>query len=170
MGPIQTSEIRFESGGRDRFGRSAIAGDERACRVKKGDLIGAECINTNEPYIVWEALGPKAIWDGDDSRCWMGMIHKGEEYIACRKYDKRSELMYSEMDKEFRLSASDCRIIFEKHRLHARPRVSKLNPERQVAKIYYIDKDEMSSLQCRVCMAGEDSFYLFLFCAFSVRK
>ena len=66
--------------------------------------------------------------------------------------------MYSEMDKEFRLSASDCRIIFEKYRLHERPRVSKLNPKRHVAKIYHIDKDERSSLQCRVCMAGGDQF------------
>ena len=54
------------------------AGGERAKQVQAGLLIGSECTNETEPYIVSLALAPEQVWAGEDDTSWMGRITAGE--------------------------------------------------------------------------------------------
>ena len=40
-------------------------------------VIGSECANETEPYIVSIALSAVKQWQGEDGTCWMGKITEG---------------------------------------------------------------------------------------------
>ena len=52
-------------------------GKERAQSVKPGMLIGSECTNETEPYIISIALSGPMVWTGESETCWMGKISAG---------------------------------------------------------------------------------------------
>jgi hypothetical protein len=86
-------------------------GLERASQVVAGMVVGAECTNETEPFVVCVALDSERVWSGDDGSCWMGSISEGMRYIRARKYKKGvDELMYSSTDCEFNLSSEDVRV------------------------------------------------------------
>jgi hypothetical protein len=86
-------------------------GLERASQVAAGMVVGAECTNETEPFIVCEALDSEKVWSGEDGSCWMGSISEGMRYIRARKYKQAAdELMYSSTDCDFNLSSEDVRV------------------------------------------------------------
>ena len=40
-------------------------------------MIGSECTNETEPYIVSLALAEQQVWEGADGKSWMGTITEG---------------------------------------------------------------------------------------------
>jgi len=49
----------------------------------------------------------------------MGLIKEGDEYLTCRKYQKRTDTSYLECPDEtalFYLLAGDVRVLFRKHK------------------------------------------------------
>jgi hypothetical protein len=52
-------------------------GRERSELVREGMIIGSECANETEPYIVSIALSAVKQWQGEDGTCWMGKITEG---------------------------------------------------------------------------------------------
>ena len=136
---------------------TVLQGKDRSHRVKPGDLIGAECVNDTEPFIVCEVVKGFAVWKGEPSRSWMGMIKADDEYITCKKYERRnSESLYAEIDKQFYLLAGDTRIIFQKHRQIERERSSKRHKGVVAAKIYLLDDGELEMLKNRVYIRNRD--------------
>ena len=82
-GPLLTKQIKLKSGGRD----SAIetrhctglqeSGERLASQVSAGTIVGSECTNEAEPYIISLALAEEATWHGEDDTNWMGKIVEG---------------------------------------------------------------------------------------------
>ena len=52
-------------------------GRERARLVEPGMLVGSECNNETEPYIISIALSGPLVWAGKAGTCWMGRISEG---------------------------------------------------------------------------------------------
>lgn len=85
-GPLLCQEVRQKSGARDSAIEtrhcSAIqqAGRERAVQVLPGTMVGAECTDEAEPYIVSLALTVEKTWEGEPKSSWMGAIVAGHNY------------------------------------------------------------------------------------------
>lgn len=133
---------------------------ERAAKVQRGMLIGGECANKNEPYIICEAQSGVLTWQGDRGWSWMGEIKRGEKYIKCRKYERRGrETSYSETDKDFYLMAEDCRILFEKfeniepRKKSQRASITSSTPR---SKMVELDEKELADLKLRVYIYDRD--------------
>lgn len=159
MNTVRTCQIRFEhSGGEVPSRETTRIGIERSQKAKVGDLIGAECANDTEPYIVCEVTQALQTWQGVDGWSWMGAIKAGDEYLTCVKYQKRGgEKMYTETDRSFYLLAGDCRIIFEEHQEVARARSSNRSTTQTTkAKMYMVDATEMDKLKNRVYSIARD--------------
>jgi len=68
---------------------------ERARQVVAGMVVGAECTNETEPFVICEALDKERVWSGEDGSCWMGAISVDMQYIKPRKFKRGAdELMY----------------------------------------------------------------------------
>lgn len=53
------------------------AGRQRAVKVEEGMLVGSECADDREPYIISLALSNQQSWQGPDDSSWMGRIKEG---------------------------------------------------------------------------------------------
>lgn len=53
-------------------------GQEEAAKVQPSSMVGSECTNESEPYIVSLALSAEKIWEGPPGKSWMGKIQAGE--------------------------------------------------------------------------------------------
>jgi hypothetical protein len=77
-------EVKLKSGGRDsavetRYcGALQAEGEALAALVKAGTMVGSECTNETEPYIVSLALTEQRVWAGADDKSWMGAITAGQ--------------------------------------------------------------------------------------------
>ena len=159
---VRKCEIRYENTGQQTQEReTSNRGKERALQCQVGDLIGGECANKTDPYIVCSVVKRHAAWEGPPGRSWMGQIKEGDEYITCRKWQKQSETRYiqcQEARAEFYLLAEDVRIIFRKHeavQVVSRSRRG-ANP-RTGPPICQLDSDELTLLQNRVFIYQRDS-------------
>ena len=98
-------------------GKVQQAGLDQAKEIEIGMVVGAECTNETEPFIVCAALSSERVWSGEDGSCWMGSISEGMQYIRARKYRRGvDELMYSSTDCEFNLSSEDVRVANMEHK------------------------------------------------------
>ena len=66
-------------------------GLERAKQVIAGMVVGAECTNEVEPFIICGALDKERVWSGEDGSCWMGAISGGIRYIRARKFKRGAD-------------------------------------------------------------------------------
>ena len=147
-GPLLTREVKLKSGGRDVSAEtrhcSSIqqAGEERAAQVQPGTMVGSECTNETEPYIVSIALTAQMVWEGPDDTSWMGTITEGcrielckylidfdysvvcvltmltgDKYIRAKKLIRgATDLMYVTSEREYNLHSGDVRVINMKHK------------------------------------------------------
>jgi hypothetical protein len=78
-------EVKLKSGGRDSAVETRYcsglqeAGEALAAQVKAGTMVGSECTNETEPFIVSLALTEQQAWVGANGRSWMGTITAGGE-------------------------------------------------------------------------------------------
>ena len=85
---------------------------------------------------------------------WMGVIKEGDEYLTCRKYQRRTEATYMQCEGEkalYYLLAGDVRIIFTQHKEIipvSRPRRGGANSKNPV--IYQLNCNELEVLKNRV--------------------
>lgn len=158
---VRTCQVKFlHSNKRVEEKETGKKGVERSRLAKPGDLIGAECANDTEPYIVCEVVRGFDTWTGEDGKSWMGKITAGDEYIVCNKYEKRgADCLYTEMKKEFYLLATDTRIIFHNHKKIERKRETSARSSKGASdvKMYMLDSDELQTLKCRVYMRSRDN-------------
>lgn len=156
VGVLHTCLIRREHGGREEPRVTIATALEQAATVKEGDLIGAECANTTEPYIV--ARVTKALHKlGQVFKCpWMGTYEPNTPLLNCVKYEKRnSDGMYAEMHKRsFTLAAEDLRIVFKEHTEVQPQRASGRNAQARVP-IVKLSRCELDTLRLRVHIASE---------------
>ena len=159
---VQKCESRYENSGQQTQDReTANRGKARALQCEAGQLIGGECANKTEPYIVCSVVKPYAVWEGAPGRSWMGQIKEGDEYVTCRKWQRQSDTRYLQCQgarAEFYLLAEDVRIIFRKHEVVqpvSRPR-REVNPL-TVPPTCQLDSDELAVLQNRVFICHRDS-------------
>lgn len=82
-GGLLTKEVSLKRGSRDVAAETRLsslvqeAGEARAAQVKPGMMIGSECTNEKEPYIISLALSAEKVWEGPDQWSWMGWIRAG---------------------------------------------------------------------------------------------
>ena len=82
-GGLLTKEVKKKRGGRDvvaetRFSAAVKeAGFARAAEVQANTIVGSECSNETEPYIISVALSSEQVWDGAN-RGW-GQAHSCNE-------------------------------------------------------------------------------------------
>jgi len=118
---LRTCQIKYENSGLLITEReTGNRGRERALACALGDLIGAECADDMEPYIVCRVTGTLSIWQGAAASSWMGEIKANDEYFTCLKFQKQSELKYVATKEAFYLLATDVRVRvrvrFENHK------------------------------------------------------
>jgi len=157
-GAVHVCTVHRAAGGKEVPRLTQCRAEEMAATVKPGDLIGAECANSTEPFIVAEVMKGLAVWEGEPGRSWMGEIKEGLKYLTLRKYEKRGDSKYSELKHEaavFYLIAEDLRIVFDKHKAIRKERTSS-RVQQQEVKIFDMDADEMETLQFRVYMPPEN--------------
>jgi hypothetical protein len=83
-GGLLSKNVKHKSGARDHAAEtrycSAIqdAGRALAVQVQAGTVIGSECVDEAEPYIVSLALTEEMTWEGVDGNSWMGAIVAGD--------------------------------------------------------------------------------------------
>ena len=106
-GGLLTKPVQLQSGGRDENVetrhclRLQSAGRELPSQVQSGMMVGSECTNETEPYIVSLALNAQKVWEGEMGRSWMGTITAGDKYILARKLIKgATDLMYYTSGRE----------------------------------------------------------------------
>ena len=119
VGTVKTCQIKLGSGSAVSERETGNRGRARAMECVVGDLIGAECANKTEPYIVCQVTKAFSKWAGGNGHSWMGLIKEGDEYLTCRKYQKRTDTSYLECPDEtalFYLLAEDVRVLFRKHK------------------------------------------------------
>ena len=121
-GGLKWREVKLKSGARDvavetRFcSQIQDAGLERAQSVQAGTMVGSECTNETEPYIISLGLTGEKVWMGEPGRSWMGSITAGEKYITTRKLIRgATENMYVTTELEFYLHSEDVRVINMQH-------------------------------------------------------
>ena len=89
----------------------------------------------------------------------MGKIQDGDEYLVCRKWQRRTETAYVECvgrDSTFYLFAEDVRINFQKHtRIIPVERARRLESAHNPASIK-LAEDELETLKNRVYMCARD--------------
>ena len=96
-------------------------GMRRAKRVGEGMLVGSECTNEIEPYIVSVALDSEREWNERDESiradtCRMGQITVGMPYTRARKCKKGADgLLYCTTECEFNMSSKDVRVVEMEH-------------------------------------------------------
>ena len=153
---VRTCEIKFAAGGRLEEKETGRRGLQRSKEARQGDLIGAECANDTEPYVICEVLRELKVWTGAPGRSWMGTIKDGDEYLTLKKYERRkSDVLYAETDREFYLLAADCHIIFRNHSEMQRARQSQRSAHGAV-KLYVLAQDEIDILKNRVYIRHRD--------------
>ena len=82
--------VKLKSGARDHAAETRLCstvqrqGEERATQVREGMLVGSECANETEPYIVSMALTEEKVWEGEPGQSWMGTIKQGVSHIDFR--------------------------------------------------------------------------------------
>ena len=88
VGVVRTCQIKLANGAAV-FEREA-GNRGRACAMEciVGDLIGAECANKTEPYVVCQVTKAFSKWTGEDGHSWMGLIKEGDEYLTCHNFQK----------------------------------------------------------------------------------
>ena len=73
-------EVKLKSGNRDsavetRYCSALQAeGEALAAQVQAGTMVGSECTNETEPYIVSLALTEQQVWVEADDKSWMGTV------------------------------------------------------------------------------------------------
>jgi hypothetical protein len=76
--------VKLVSGGRDTAVETRYcstlqaAGQGEAAKVQPGNMVGSECTNETEPYIISLALSAERVWEGPPDKSWMGRIQAGE--------------------------------------------------------------------------------------------
>lgn len=87
-GSLLEKNVNLKSGARDHAAETrhstAVkeAGLAKAKLVKEGMLVGSECANETEPYIVSIALTEEQVWDGGLlDKTWMGSIKPGNDWV-----------------------------------------------------------------------------------------
>ena len=136
-------------------------GIEMAAECKPGDLIGAECTNETEPYIISEVVKPLGCWSGPNGRSWMGQIKCNDQFLTCRKYQRRTDSNYMQCEEEnavYYLLAGDVRIIFSKHK-EIKPIERARRRSAAIANApmsYELDNDELELLNNRVYIPSRD--------------
>jgi hypothetical protein len=89
-GPLLLKPVKLKSGARDHAAETRLCstvqrqGEERATQVREGMLVGSECANETEPYIVSMALTEEKVWEGEPGQSWMGTIKQGVSHIDFR--------------------------------------------------------------------------------------
>ena len=82
-GGLLTKHVTLKSGGRDEVVETRYCnqlkenGVELAKQVEPGTMVGSECTNETEPYIVSLALSAEKVWEGEPGHSWMGRIIAG---------------------------------------------------------------------------------------------
>jgi hypothetical protein len=82
-GGLLTKPVSLKRGGRDEAVETRYCnqlkenGTELAKQVQPGTMVGSECTNETEPYIVSLALSAEKIWEGEPGKSWMGRIEAG---------------------------------------------------------------------------------------------
>ena len=83
-GGLLTKPVQLVSGGRDTAVETRYcstlqaAGQGEAAKVQPGNMVGSECTNETEPYIISLALSAERVWEGPPDKSWMGRIQAGE--------------------------------------------------------------------------------------------
>ena len=162
VGVLRTCPIKSAGTGgvmEERF--TERRGIEMATKCKPGDLIGAECANKTEPYIISEVVKPLGCWSGPNGRSWMGQIKCNDQFLTCRKYQRRADSNYMQCEEEnavYYLLAGDVRIIFSKHK-EIKPIERARRKSAAIANApisYELDNDELELLNNRVYIPSRD--------------
>jgi len=155
VGAINRCRIHLESGGLCSEKVTAHESVEMAkSKVKIGSILGSECANSTEPYVISRAIS-EVKDNPEGTHChWMGAIEGGMPYIECKKYRKNSELNYSEIEYTFKMPADDLKIVFEKQK-HVEPTRSSARISQDRHGIIDLDSSEMLTLQLR-CFARNE--------------
>jgi len=148
VGPIHRCKIRKVSGGLEYERVTNQAAREMAEQVAIGDILGSECTNTTEPYLISRALSALTPNPDGISCHWMGHIEAGTPYIKCKKYCKNSEFNYSEMVYEFLLPFDDLKLVLKKSN-HITPARSSARAGARRHDIIELDENELTLLQLR---------------------
>ena len=126
-GQVGAREAAKKSGGREYAAETRLSGNvqqhglRRAKRVRPGMLIGSECANETEPYIVSVALGSGCEWtEQDDSvradTCWMGRITVGMPYARARKCKEGADgLLYCTTECGSNMGSEDVGVVEMEH-------------------------------------------------------
>jgi len=157
VGIVKTCQIKLASGATVSERETGNRGRARAMECVVGDLIGAECANKTEPYVVCQVAKAFSKWKGENGRSWMGVVKEGDEYLTCRKYQKRTDTSYLECPDDtalFYLLAEDVRVLFRKHKeVHQvqRSRRGSTVPTKTPVR-FELDVSELELLKNRVYM------------------
>jgi hypothetical protein len=160
---VRTCQIKLISGGTAVDRETGNRGRARALECKEGDLIGAECAMDTEPFIVCDVIGTFKKWTGESGRSWMGEIRDGDEYLTCRKWQKRSGTIYMQCSQgtkaNFYLLADDVRIVFTKHAMVVPPARARRSTAATPAPppSCQLDEGELATLEARVYVASRDA-------------
>ena len=159
-GQVEAREAAKKSGGREYAAETRLSGNvqrhglRRAKRVRAGMLIGSECANETEPYIVSVALDSEREWtEQDDSvragTCWMGRITVGMPYVRARKCKEGADgLLYCTTECEFNMSSEGVRVVEMEHEEVAVRRSSRASVTSNV-KTFRLSKGAVHKLKHR---------------------
>ena len=162
VGVLHTCAIKTDSGALVVDRETGRMGLERAQTAVCGALIGAECANKTEPYIVCSVLEPLKIWVGPPGHSWMGQIREGDNFLKCQKYQRRTDTVYMEAagsNSTFFLIADDVRIVFEQHVKQQRVERSRRGGTQSAPQptTFQLAESELETLKNRVYIHSRDS-------------
>ena len=166
-GHVRARAMVEKRGGREHAAETRLShrvqqdGLRRAKRVQAGMLIGSECTNEAEPYIVSVALDSERVWTDRDASiradsCWMGRITVGMPFIRARKCQKGTDgLIYSTTECEFNMGSEDVRVVDMEHE-EVKVRRSSRNAVASNVKTFTMSKKALDKLKER-CWQPLDS-------------
>jgi hypothetical protein len=154
-GGLLTKEVKKKRGGRDVAAETRLstavkeAGLARAAEVQANTMVGSECSNETEPYIISVALSSEQVWEGADGNSWMGTIKAGDKYIQATKLRRgATELLYVATDRDFYINSEDVRFVNMQHE-EVRVRRSARQLSAPTKPTYEFNVDEIATLQMR---------------------
>lgn len=146
-GEVERPPVLLKSGAREDTAQTRYSvtenGKKVAMAVRDGEIVGAECANETEPYILFKALGVAyevtedeyAKKTGEYKHNWMGEVKPGDWVIKGLKFDRRAGDLYSDTEKIFCLFIEDTRGV-----VNATPlarKISARNREKSTESVIY---------------------------------
>ena len=157
-GEIYRPQVHLASGAREDAPQTRYSvtenGKKLAQAVRVNEIVGAECANETEPYILFKALTTAyevttvmySSMKLEYKHNWMGEVLPGDMIIKGLKLDRRAGDLYTETPKVFYLFAEDTRGVVKAAPLQ-RKKSLRANKVQSEIVIYEIDEGSLNAIK-----------------------